>query len=223
MAQLPVKGVQALSGGKPGRSSRGQTRVRPSRKPGYPRGGRSGPSAAGRDRDERERGRPSHRDQPWPGQGHPGHCETGQGRPGRGAVCRALAGGLDRVIGKDDRDLRGTPPGETASLLRSGMVAAAPGMRVETALDGEGAVCRVLEQASTGDLVVILLREALPYQGQLEPPPGLAATAGGRGGRGRKSLASLERYFPRRVTLWPVRDVPQEMGRCGWSRANCRV
>lgn len=72
------------------------------------------------------------------------------------ATGRALAGGFDLVIVKEDRDLRGRPPGETAGLLRGGLLAAAPGLSVETVLDEEAAICRALAEASAGDLVVVL-------------------------------------------------------------------
>ncbi|MEW6523952.1 MAG: cyanophycin synthetase [Bacillota bacterium] len=69
---------------------------------------------------------------------------------------RVIAAGFDLVIVKEDTDLRGRRPGETASLLKDGILSAAPSLKVEIILEEEAAVVRALQEASPGDLVVIL-------------------------------------------------------------------
>jgi len=68
-----------------------------------------------------------------------------------------LCAGLDRVIVKEDADLRGRVPGEVAGLVIDGLREG--GMRgdaIETVLDEIQAVDRALEQVEDGDLVMVL-------------------------------------------------------------------
>lgn len=106
------------------------------------------------------------------------------------ATGRALAGGFDLVIIKEDQDLRGRPPGETAGLLKSGLLAAAPGLRVETVLDEEAAVCRALEEASAGDLVVVLYEKyahTMDILNRLQDSPGPRVEKAAVAGKARRA------------------------------------
>jgi cyanophycin synthetase len=73
------------------------------------------------------------------------------------ALARAAAPAFDLVLLREDDDLRGRRPGETAALLRQGLLAA--GVCPERVVPGhfreEDAVLRALGMARAGDLVVI--------------------------------------------------------------------
>jgi len=64
--------------------------------------------------------------------------------------------GFNRLIIKEDHDLRGRKPGETASLLLEGALSAGLKRdRIDVVLDEEEAIARSFENALEGDLVVI--------------------------------------------------------------------
>ena len=73
------------------------------------------------------------------------------------ALAAAAAPAFDVILLREDDDLRGRRPGETAGLLRDGLLAA--GFPAERIVNGffreEESVQRVLEMARPGDLVVI--------------------------------------------------------------------
>ncbi|HEY4592941.1 MAG TPA: Mur ligase family protein, partial [Thermoanaerobaculia bacterium] len=73
------------------------------------------------------------------------------------ALAAAAAPAFDLILLREDDDLRGRPPGESAALLRQGLLAA--GFCAERIVNGyfgeEEAVRRALEMARAGDLVVI--------------------------------------------------------------------
>lgn len=87
-----------------------------------------------------------------------------------------LAGPLDRVIVKEDADLRGRMPGEAAELLREGLREA--GMdesAVETVLPEREAVRRGLAELREGDLLFILAESVRSVLAEVQP----RASAGG--------------------------------------------
>ena len=73
------------------------------------------------------------------------------------ALAAAAAPGFDLVLIREDHDLRGRQPGETAELLRKGLLAA--GLPPERIVNGvfteEDSVLKAMEMARAGDLVVI--------------------------------------------------------------------
>ena len=71
-----------------------------------------------------------------------------------------LMAGLDRVIVKEDSDLRGRRPGEIAALIREGLLdgGLAPD-RVETVLDEREAVQRAVDLLEDGDLALVVAVE----------------------------------------------------------------
>jgi cyanophycin synthetase len=73
------------------------------------------------------------------------------------ATARAAAPAFDLVLLREDGDRRGRPPGETAALLREGLLAAGfPPERIDPGVyEEEAAVEKALATARTGDLVVI--------------------------------------------------------------------
>ncbi len=74
------------------------------------------------------------------------------------AVGRAAAAAFDLVLLREDDDRRGRAPGETAALLRQGLLAAGfPAARIVPGVLGEEAsVERALVLAEAGDLVIVL-------------------------------------------------------------------
>lgn len=81
-----------------------------------------------------------------------------------------LAGPLDRVIVKEDADLRGRMPGEAAELLREGLREA--GMdesAIETVLPEREAVRRALAELREGDLLFILADSVRAVLAEVQP------------------------------------------------------
>jgi cyanophycin synthetase len=87
-----------------------------------------------------------------------------------------LAAGLDRVIVKEDRDLRGRDPGEVASLLERGLRAGGLAEEcVEVVRPEPEAVQRALDELADGDLLVVLadrVTEVLAQVRAHSPGPG---------------------------------------------------
>jgi cyanophycin synthetase len=69
---------------------------------------------------------------------------------------QAAATVFDLLFIKEDADLRGRRPGETAALLKEGALATAPTLPIEVVLDEAEAITRALAQARAGDMVVVL-------------------------------------------------------------------
>lgn len=71
-------------------------------------------------------------------------------------IGRIAGSGFDFIYIKEDEDLRGRKPGETAELLRRGILDAGfPKERIATVLPEREAVTRALTNAQSGDLVVV--------------------------------------------------------------------
>ncbi|HEU0016413.1 MAG TPA: cyanophycin synthetase [Longimicrobium sp.] len=88
-----------------------------------------------------------------------------------------LSAGLDRVIVKEDIDLRGRSPGEVAGLVVEGLRAG--GMRddaIELVPDELDAVDRALEGVGEGDLVMILADKVGPVLAHVQARAAPAAT-----------------------------------------------
>ncbi|MCR4430214.1 MAG: cyanophycin synthetase [Tepidanaerobacteraceae bacterium] len=82
------------------------------------------------------------------------------------ALGRVAGKGFNRIIIKEDADLRGRKPGETASLLCEGALSA--GMkrdRIEVILNEEEAIAASFENALEGDLIIVFYEH---YENALE-------------------------------------------------------
>jgi cyanophycin synthetase len=85
-------------------------------------------------------------------------------------VGRLAAAGLDRVIIKEDRDLRGRRPGEAAGLIAEGLRAARMDEdRFAIVHSEHAAVEHVLEQLRDGDLAMILAEDVAAVLAQVQP------------------------------------------------------
>ncbi|HVH11993.1 MAG TPA: hypothetical protein VM759_03020, partial [Longimicrobium sp.] len=74
-----------------------------------------------------------------------------------------LCAGLDRVIVKEDRDLRGRAAGEVAQLIIDGLrEGGMHGDSIETVLDEMEAMDRALAELGEGDLVLVLADKVGP-------------------------------------------------------------
>ena len=73
------------------------------------------------------------------------------------ALAAAAAPAFDLILLREDDDLRGRPPGESAALLRQGLLAAGfcPERIVPGYFKEDESVRRALEMARAGDLLVI--------------------------------------------------------------------
>lgn len=73
---------------------------------------------------------------------------------------RKAGQGFDLIYIKEDRDLRGRQPGETAALLMRGVLeAGCSPERITTVLDEREAVEAALQQAESGDLIAVFYEE----------------------------------------------------------------
>lgn len=68
---------------------------------------------------------------------------------------KIAAGVFDRIIIKEDADKRGRPSGEAAQIIAKGIFQVNSNLNCETILEEERALETALEEAQTGDLVVI--------------------------------------------------------------------
>ncbi|MEM8606950.1 MAG: cyanophycin synthetase [Myxococcota bacterium] len=71
-------------------------------------------------------------------------------------IGRVAADMFDRIIIREDRDLRGRPPGQTADLVLRGVHSQRPGLPCEVVLDSDESVLRAMESAQQGELICIL-------------------------------------------------------------------
>lgn len=71
------------------------------------------------------------------------------------ALGKASAVLFDQIIIKEDHDLRGRKPGETAELLRRGVLEAMPGHNVRCVLDESTAIKQALGEATRDDVVFV--------------------------------------------------------------------
>jgi cyanophycin synthetase len=81
---------------------------------------------------------------------------------------RAAARGFERIIIKEDRDLRGRRRGEIAGLLRRAVMSEAPGRSCRVALDENDAMRTAIEEMESGDVVVIFYEKLGPALSLLE-------------------------------------------------------
>jgi cyanophycin synthetase len=81
---------------------------------------------------------------------------------------RAAARGFERIIIKEDRDLRGRRRGEIAGLLRCAVMSEAPGRDCRVALDEIAAMRTAIEEMEPGDVVVIFYEKLGPALSLLE-------------------------------------------------------
>lgn len=78
-------------------------------------------------------------------------------------VGRIAGAGFDQVLIKEDADLRDRNPGETAGLLKQGVLAAGLSEeRIKVVLNEPEAVKMALEEACSGDVVVIFYEKIVP-------------------------------------------------------------
>lgn len=75
---------------------------------------------------------------------------------------------LDEIILKEDRDLRGRPPGVTADLLRQGCLKSKPAARIQIIHDEVQAVRRGLEMLEEDDLLVVFYELRKPIESLLQ-------------------------------------------------------
>lgn len=75
---------------------------------------------------------------------------------------RAAARGFERIIIKEDGDLRGRPSGEIASLLRRAVMDEAPDRHCRIALDEIAALQMAINEIEPGDVVVIFYEKLDP-------------------------------------------------------------
>jgi cyanophycin synthetase len=81
-----------------------------------------------------------------------------------------ISAGLDRVIIKEDADLRGRAEGEVAALIREGLrEGGLGGDRVEYVRDEVAAVRHALAQLREGDLLVVLADDVPGVLGEIQP------------------------------------------------------
>lgn len=82
---------------------------------------------------------------------------------------RSVGNGFDRVIIKEDDDLRGRRPGEVADLLRQGLLAAhMPPERIELVYNEAEAVRRALSLSQPGDMIVVFYERYRVVQSVLD-------------------------------------------------------
>ena len=99
-------------------------------------------------------------------------------------AARAAARGFDRIILREDKDLRGRRPGEVAGLVAKAIRRENPNVEVLTVLDEKEAMQTALAQMSPGELVIAFcddcdsVREALMQRGAV-PVSGVAAIVEG--------------------------------------------
>jgi len=75
---------------------------------------------------------------------------------------RAAARGFERIIIKEDRDLRGRRSGEIANLLRRAVINEAPGRDCRIVLDEIAALQTAIDEIEPGDVVVIFYEKLDP-------------------------------------------------------------
>src|SRR5215813_567943 len=81
---------------------------------------------------------------------------------------RAAARGFERIIIKEDRDLRGRRKGEIADLLRRAVTSEAPGRDCRIVLDEIAALRTAIEEIEPGDVVVIFYETLEPALSSLK-------------------------------------------------------
>jgi len=81
---------------------------------------------------------------------------------------RAAARGFERIIIKEDRDLRGRRKGEIADLLRRAVMSEAPGRDCRIVLDEIAALRTAIEEIEPGDVVVIFYEKLEPALSSLK-------------------------------------------------------
>ncbi|HKQ93375.1 MAG TPA: cyanophycin synthetase [Blastocatellia bacterium] len=75
---------------------------------------------------------------------------------------RVAARGFDRIIIREDRDLRGRRSGEIAGLLRRAALTEAPGLDCRVVLDESAAMRAAIEEIEPGDVVVVFYEKLDP-------------------------------------------------------------
>jgi cyanophycin synthetase len=83
-------------------------------------------------------------------------------------AARVAATGFNRLIVKEDRDLRGRAPGEVSGLLRDAVREVAPAIECEVVPDEVEALRRAVGQMIKGEVIVVFYEKLKPIQRVLE-------------------------------------------------------
>jgi cyanophycin synthetase len=83
-------------------------------------------------------------------------------------AARAAAKGFDKVIVREDRDLRGRKPGDVANILRQAIRETSPAMECEVVLDEVEALRRAASQMVKGEVIVLFYEKLQPVQKALQ-------------------------------------------------------
>jgi cyanophycin synthetase len=127
-------------------------------------------------------------------------------------AAQVAAKGFNKVIVKEDHDLRGREPGAVATLLCDTVRAVSPATDCEVVLDESEALRRAIDQMVKGEVIVVFYEKLQPIQRLLEefsaqpvpalPPLPIEAPT-------NKALPRFKRAFPTRsAVLRPRRTVP---------------
>jgi cyanophycin synthetase len=79
-------------------------------------------------------------------------------------AARVAAKGFNRLIVKEDHDLRGREPGEVSSLLRDTVRAVSPALECEVVLDEIEALRRAVSQMIRGEVIVLFYEKLKPIE-----------------------------------------------------------
>jgi cyanophycin synthetase len=79
-------------------------------------------------------------------------------------AARVAAKGFNRVIVKEDHDLRGRNPGDVANILCRAIRETSPRMECEVVLDEIEALRRAVSQMEKGEVIVHFYEKLLPVQ-----------------------------------------------------------
>jgi len=83
-------------------------------------------------------------------------------------AARVAAKGFNRLIVKEDRDLRGRAPGEVSGLLRDTVREVSPAIECEVVLDEVEALRQAVGQMMKGEVIVVFYEKLKPIQRVLE-------------------------------------------------------
>src|SRR6185369_2576503 len=83
-------------------------------------------------------------------------------------AARAAARGFNKVIVREDRDLRGRKPGDVAQIVFRAIREVSPGTKCEVVLDEIEALRHAVNQMIKGEVIVVFYEKLLPVQQALE-------------------------------------------------------
>ena len=83
-------------------------------------------------------------------------------------AARVAAKGFNKVIVREDRDLRGREPGDVAAIVCRAIKEVAPGTECEVVLDEIEALRRAVSQMIKGEVIVLFYEKLLPVQQALQ-------------------------------------------------------